>query len=97
MNAQFSPGDDVRVRPDNHNGHHRTPWFVKGKIGRIRKLAGVFLNPESRAYGGEGLPKQPLYAVEFYQSDVWGNEYRGPRSDTLVVDIYEHWLVEANL
>ncbi len=42
------------------------------------------------------MPKQPLYAVKFDQRDVWANEYRGSDSDTLLVDIYEHWLVRAN-
>lgn len=96
MNTKFSPGEVVRVRPDAHDGHHRTPWFIKGKMGRIHSVAGEFFNPESRAYGGDGLPKQLLYAVEFEQRDVWATEYRGPDSDTLVVDIYEHWLVKAN-
>lgn len=96
MNAKFSTGEVVRVRQDNYDRHHRTPWFVKGKKGRVWKLAGLFFNPESKAYGGEGLPKQPLYAVEFYQTDVWANQYRGSSSDTLLVDIYEHWLVKAN-
>ena len=42
------------------------------------------------------MPKQPLYAVKFDQQHVWADEYRGPDSDTLVVDIYEHWLIKAN-
>lgn len=96
MNPKYSPGDVVQVRPDVHNGHHRTPWFIKGKTGRVHKLAGSFFNPESRAYGGDGMPKQPLYAVKFDQRDVWAEDYRGPDSDTLIVDIYEHWLVKAN-
>ena len=96
MSAKFSEGDVVRVRPDAHDGHHRTPWFIKGKVGRVHRLVGSFFNPESRAYGGDGLPKQPLYVVEFDQSEIWSSKYRGPDSDTLTMDIYEHWLIPAS-
>lgn len=72
--------------------HHRTPGYVKGKVGRVQALAGRFHDPESRAYGGAGLPKRPLYRVEFDMGDVWGDRYRGPAGDRLIVDIYGHWL-----
>ena len=52
---------------------------------------GVFKNPESLAYGGAGLPQQPLYRVEFPQTEVW-EHYRGPAADSILVDLYEHWL-----
>ena len=96
LNAKFSPGDAVTVRPDSHDGHHRTPWFIKGKSGRVHNLVGAYFNPESRAYGGDGIPKQPLYAVEFDQREIWASEYRGQDGDTLLMDIYEHWLTRAN-
>ena len=37
---------------------------------------------------------RPLYGVLFAQRDVWPG-YTGPGEDTLVVDVYEHWLEEA--
>jgi nitrile hydratase len=46
------------------------------------------------AYGGSGLPRQPLYRVEFRQMDVW-ERYGGPAGDKVMVDIYQHWLVPA--
>ena len=75
-------------------GHHRTPAYIKGKTGRVAVLCGVFPNPESLAYGGSGLPSQPLYRVAFEQSEVW-DSYRGPPGDTVHVDIYQHWLEPA--
>lgn len=95
MSPRYGHGDTIRVRADAHPGHHRTPWFVKGKTGRIQRCCGTYFNPESRAYGGDGLPRQSLYAVEFSQAEIWGDEYRGPDSDTLLVDLYEHWLIET--
>ena len=90
----FQPGDEVTVREDFPNHHHRTPWFVKGKSGKITHLCGAFPNPETRAYGGTGLPKQPLYRVEFRQSDLWEGESANS-SDKLLMDIYQNWLEPA--
>ena len=35
--------------------------------------------------------RAPLYQVRFLQRDLWP-EYAVKHSDTLVVNIYEHWL-----
>jgi len=86
------PGDAVRVRAADVDHHHRTPWFVKGKSGTVRLVHGAFLNPESRAHGGDGLPRRRLCQVEFRQRDIWGARYRGRDDDILVADIYEQWL-----
>jgi nitrile hydratase len=77
-----------------HEGHHRTPGYVKGKAGRIERVHPSFRNPETRAYGEDGLPEQPLYLVRFAQQDVWPG-YRGQDDDRIYVDVFEHWLEEA--
>lgn len=91
---QFKPGDRVRVRTGDPPGHIRTPAYIRGKIGRVASVHGAFRNPESLAFGGQGLPKQPLYLVGFSQTEVW-NRYTGSPRDKLYVDIYEHWLEPA--
>jgi nitrile hydratase subunit beta len=93
-NARFKPGDQVKVRFEDRPGHIRTPWYIRGKRGRVEHVHGEFLNPESLGHGGDGLPKRPLYLVSFKQADVWGRY--GPSHDKLLVDIYEHWLDRAN-
>ncbi len=92
--AKFKPGDRVRVRTDDRPGHIRTPWYIRGKSGWIERMYGAFLNPESLAYGGDGLPKRNLYLVVFNQADIWGMT-QAPR-DKVLVDIYEHWLDPAS-
>ena len=57
-------------------------------------LIGAFRNPESLAYGGDGLPERPLYLVAFDQRELWPG-YPGPDGDRLYLDLYEHWLEEA--
>ena len=89
--ARFKVGDQVRIRGGVPPTHFRTPEYVQGKQGKIDTLWGAFPNPESLAYGGDGLPAQPLYQVEFAQTDLW-HDYKGSASDKLLIDIYEHWL-----
>lgn len=92
--ARYRPGDRVRVRGHAHPGHVRTPHYVRGKVGRVERVHGAFRNPESLAYGQSGLPKKPLYLVEFDQVDVWPGYAEG-RADKILLDIYEHWLEPA--
>ena len=94
--GRFAPGDEVVVRRDRVRHHHRTPWFIKGRSGRVRAVSGPFFDPESRAHGGSGLPKRLLYHVEFSQSDLWGERYDGGDGDVLLIDVYEGWLEPAD-
>ena len=89
--SRFNAGDGVRVRQAFPPGHVRTPYFVRGRNGQVQQLVGHFAKPEELAYGRDGQPGKPLYRVCFKQTDLWA-DYEGPASDTLVVDIYEHWL-----
>lgn len=91
--GRFKPGDPVRVKTDDRPGHIRTPFYIRGKTGRVERVYGEFLNPESLGHGGDGLPKKPLYLVAFSQSEVW--EQYQPAGDKVLVDIYEHWLEPA--
>ncbi len=81
----------MRVRVDNPPRHIRTPAYIQGKIGWIEAIHGAFRSPESRAYGGSGLPRQFLYLVSFDLNDVWGLHEAFPQ-DRLLMDLYEHWL-----
>jgi nitrile hydratase subunit beta len=74
----------------------RAPAYVRGKQGWVERVHGEFRNPESLAYGGDGLPRQALYMVGFQQSDLWHARYSESPGDTLYVDIYEGWLVAAD-
>ena len=94
--GEFSPGDYVLVKSDIVSRHHRTPWFIKGKKGRVRAVSGPFFDPETRAHGGSGIPKRLLYQIEFKQTHIWGDAYSENRDDTLIIDIYEQWLEPAS-
>jgi nitrile hydratase len=89
--VRYRAGQRVRVAARKHDGHHRTPGYVKGKTGSVERVHASFTNPETRAYGKDGLPKQPLYLVGFAQRDV-GPDSRGQAGDRIYVDVFEHWL-----
>ena len=75
-------------------GSSPTPGYLKGKTGTVERVHDRFLNPETRAYGGDGAPDQRLYLVGFAQGDLWP-AYRGGGDDRLVADVFEHWLEPA--
>lgn len=87
----YRAGQAVRVADRPHEGHHRTPTYLKGKTGRIERVHPSFANPENRAYGGDGLPKRALYLVSISQRDLWP-QYRGSATDRVYADVFEHWL-----
>jgi nitrile hydratase subunit beta len=67
---------------------------VQGKIGEVERVHGAFRNPETLAHGGDGLPRQTLYLIRLGQRQVW-ETYPASPQDTLLIDIYEHWLEPA--
>lgn len=98
--ARFRPGEAVRVRAERPaisagREHIRTPHYVRGRNGTVTEVMGPFRNPEGLAAGEEGLPEQVLYRVLFPQARLWAG-YAGAPSDTLEVEVYEHWLEPAH-
>ncbi len=92
---RFGAGARVRVGTGDPPGHVRTPMYLRGKEGEVVRNCGAYRNPERLAFGGDGLPRQPLYIVRFRQCDLWP-DYAGPAGDTITADIYEHWLEPAD-
>jgi nitrile hydratase subunit beta len=94
MNSIFKPGDRVRVDDRAVAGHCRSPWYLRGQLGEIAEVLGVFRDPERLAYHRPGLPQQVLYKVRFKQNAIW-RDYKGPAKDQLEADIAENWLIAA--
>jgi hypothetical protein len=84
----FARGDLVRVADRHHEGHHRTPGYLKGRAGIVERVHATFRNPETRAYGGDGLPQRRLYLVMF--------DVPGTSDNRVLADVYEHWLEDAS-
>ncbi|MEO1201689.1 MAG: SH3-like domain-containing protein [Pseudomonadota bacterium] len=94
ISPRFRDGDMVRVIDREHRGHMRTPFYVRGHVGQIERFCGIYPNPESLAYGGDGRPERELYRVRIPQCTLW-RDYTGGAKDVLEVELYEHWLEPA--
>lgn len=90
--ARFRPGQRVRVkdaRPERvARLHLRTPHYLRGRAGTVQRALGTFPNPEALAFNRPAEPRV-LYHVLFDQPPVWEE---GVAGDTLLVEIFEHWL-----
>lgn len=93
--ARFAAGQSVRVRDAKPERvarmHLRTPHYARGRVGRIVRALGTFPNPEDIAFNRPAEPRV-LYHVLFDQPPVWGE---GQAGDTLLIELFEHWLEEA--
>ncbi|HZF76595.1 MAG TPA: SH3-like domain-containing protein [Acetobacteraceae bacterium] len=91
---RFAPGTRVRVAaryPETLGPCHiRTPHYLRGREGVVERPLGAFPNPEDLAFARPAA-RVPLYHVRFDQPALWGE---GRPGDTLLVELYEHWLEE---
>jgi len=90
----FAPGDSVvtRKHPENTlvpGGHTRLPAYAAGARGRVVRLHGTHVLPDSNAHGLGEAP-EPLYAVAFPASELWAHPEH-PR-DEVVLDLWQSYL-----
>lgn len=93
--ARFAPGDAVLVKHGAAPGHMRTPWYLRGRTGRVERICGDFANPEEMAYRRDGKPLRALYRVRFTMAEVWSDGAERAH-DTIDAEIFEHWLEPAD-
>lgn len=95
--ARFEVGQDVRtVRPAANRlvdaGHTRLPNYAAGAKGRILRLHGAHVLPDSSAHGLGEAP-EPLYAVAFPASELWADP-ENPK-DEVILDLWQSYLDPA--
>ena len=90
--ALFAAGDRVRAKNMNPAGHTRLPRYVRGRTGRIERVHGVHIFPDSNAHG---LGENPcwLYSVAFDAAEVWGPQ--GRAGDEVLLDLGGPYLERA--
>ena len=88
----FALGQGVRARDVNPPGHTRLPRYVRGRFGRITRLHGAHVFPDTNAHG-LGEQPQPLYQVRFEAGNLWGSAARGPGA--VYLDLWESYLDAA--
>ena len=69
--ARFAVGDAVCTRSGHVDHHSRLPGYAQGRRGRIARLHGAHVFPDTNA---QGLGEQPqwLYTVVFDGAALWG-------------------------
>ncbi|WP_121063156.1 nitrile hydratase subunit beta [Chachezhania antarctica] len=95
--ARFGPGDMVRtLRPAANRfvdgGHTRLPGYAAGATGRVVRMHGTFVLPDTNAHGLGEAP-EPLYAVAFAAGEIWAAPEH-PR-DEVIVDLWQSYLEPA--
>ena len=93
----FAPGDAVVTRRLAGNaavagGHTRLPSYAAGARGRILRLHGTHVYPDSNAHG-QGEAPQPLYAVAFAAAELWTHPEHP--HDEVVLDLWQSYLSPA--
>ncbi len=83
----FQPGDKVRTRNINPQGHTRLPRYARGKAGEIVAVHGTHVFPDSNAHG-RGEDPQWLYTVRFTARELWGKDTK----DAVCIDLWEPYL-----
>lgn len=90
--AKFKAGDLVVTRNLNPPSHTRVPRYVRGRRGRIDRVHGVFVFPDTNAKTGDETP-QWLYAVRFEARELWGPD--AEPAAAVYVDLWDDYLDRA--
>jgi hypothetical protein len=88
MTDRFGPGDRVRTRAVDPDGHTRLPRYARGAVGTVVERAGVHPLADDRARGRTPEP-QTVYHVRFAAADLFG-----AGEHTVTVELWEDYLVE---
>jgi hypothetical protein len=92
--TRFAAGDRVQVLALCKEGHVRIPHYIRHQTGCVTEYCGTYLNPEDLAVGKASGPAVDLYRVAFSQRQLWPDDVI-PAQDTLIIEIYDHWLTPA--
>jgi nitrile hydratase len=87
---RFPPGSRVRARAADPDHHTRLPRYLHGQVGEVVAVAPAAPLPDDVA---RGLPEprvEPVYAVRFHGSDLWGRDSGAGHAVT--ADLWECYL-----
>ncbi len=90
---RFSRGDRVSARNLHPSGHTRLPRYVRGKAGEVDAFYGIHNLQDSVLPSGCGHRRQPLYAVRFEASELWGESAES--KSAVYLDMWESYLEPA--
>ena len=70
--ARFVVGHRVRVSVVDPPHHTRAPRYVRGQVGTVVEVQGVWPLADDRARGIATPRVEPVYTVRFSADDLWG-------------------------
>lgn len=86
---RFAVGDTVLARNLHPVGHTRLPRYVRGRTGRVERIHGTFVFPDTNAHRAGENP-QWLYTVGFCATELW--DETGRAGDRVKVAAFESYL-----
>ena len=87
---RFAAGDRVATdRHAPHQGHHRLPRYVRGRVGTVARVYPAFTLPDTMAHGRGEAPSH-VYAVAFAATELWGPD--ADPAQTCHIDLFEPYL-----
>jgi len=87
--ARWPPGARVRVRRHIVSAHTRCPRYVRGAVGVVEAVRGVFRLPDA-SVAGDPDRREAVYSVRFEAEELWGAP--GHR---VGLDLWESYLEDA--
>jgi nitrile hydratase subunit beta len=87
--ARFAPGDRVRARSVDADGHTRLPRYARGHVGEVLEVRATWSLPDAAVRGVSRA--EPVYAVRFGAADLWGSG-----SHSVILDLWESYLEEVS-
>ncbi len=92
---EYLPGSRVRIKLDwpeaRGPAHIRTPHYVRGLAGVVRRKLGAFPFPEDLAFN-RPTRTLSLYHVAFDPKTLWPDDVS---ADEVLVEIFSPWLEPA--
>jgi len=90
VRATFKPGQHVRARNINPEGHTRLPRYVRGRRGVIIRDHGIWASQDTNPSGDVIGEPQHVYTVRFAARELWGET--ASARDAVFVDAWESHL-----
>jgi nitrile hydratase subunit beta len=90
--ARFAVGQTVRTSSVQPQHHTRLPSYARGKLGKVVRMHGAHVFPDSNSRG-LGESPQWLYTVAFAEQELWGAG--STEGSVISVDAWEPYLEPA--
>ena len=88
---KFCKGQEVRAKNLNGFAHNRLPRYVRGKVGTIFSINGVYALQDTNEKGEQPYAQlENVYTVKFSSSELWGAN--GNVKDFVYIDAWESYL-----